>query len=310
MSLPTTAHSQFEVQLSDNSYESWPIIVIVDHPGNPPVALPYYRDAFAITLNDWRELNKHLRSIHEILRYVKDVLAQGPQVSVPLGAEFDRFASLVDFEASSLSGTRGEVGHRSFAAVLDPYGLAMYRELVERTWGPNDYIPGFPAEDYRPILNYLDDVPAVVQVHVGRWIMELQAELKKTGHRVSGTTLLVNRPLIYICDYAKNAVSIKDWRGQLFALTALRASEWREQARKDVSVLGISVRVGSNGNEYTYALLRRGSRFPNDLRRSTQWLFGAANFATFEAHNLKLGRNEPCPCGSGWKYKHCHLSKR
>ena len=24
---------------------------------------------------------------------------------------------------------------------------------------------------------------------------------------------------------------------------------------------------------------------------------------------LKLGRNEPCPCGSGKKYKDCHASK-
>ena len=24
---------------------------------------------------------------------------------------------------------------------------------------------------------------------------------------------------------------------------------------------------------------------------------------------LQVGRNEPCPCGSGKKYKECHLSK-
>ena len=27
-----------------------------------------------------------------------------------------------------------------------------------------------------------------------------------------------------------------------------------------------------------------------------------------EEHH-KIGRNEPCPCGSGKKYKHCHGSK-
>lgn len=35
------------------------------------------------------------------------------------------------------------------------------------------------------------------------------------------------------------------------------------------------------------------------------------NFVTqkpnqFAAHSLKIGRNAPCPCGSGKKYKHCH----
>jgi preprotein translocase subunit SecA len=27
---------------------------------------------------------------------------------------------------------------------------------------------------------------------------------------------------------------------------------------------------------------------------------------TFVREGRKVGRNEPCPCGSGQKYKHCH----
>jgi uncharacterized protein YecA (UPF0149 family) len=27
--------------------------------------------------------------------------------------------------------------------------------------------------------------------------------------------------------------------------------------------------------------------------------------ATYKSPNAKIGRNEPCPCGSGKKYKHC-----
>jgi preprotein translocase subunit SecA len=27
---------------------------------------------------------------------------------------------------------------------------------------------------------------------------------------------------------------------------------------------------------------------------------------TFVRDSRKVGRNEPCPCGSGKKYKHCH----
>jgi preprotein translocase subunit SecA len=27
---------------------------------------------------------------------------------------------------------------------------------------------------------------------------------------------------------------------------------------------------------------------------------------TFVRSERKVGRNEPCPCGSGKKYKHCH----
>ena len=28
--------------------------------------------------------------------------------------------------------------------------------------------------------------------------------------------------------------------------------------------------------------------------------------ATYQRDNDKTGRNDPCPCGSGKKYKHCH----
>jgi len=33
---------------------------------------------------------------------------------------------------------------------------------------------------------------------------------------------------------------------------------------------------------------------------------GAAAQAPFVRPIPKVGRNEPCPCGSGRKYKHCH----
>ena len=28
--------------------------------------------------------------------------------------------------------------------------------------------------------------------------------------------------------------------------------------------------------------------------------------ATFKRSTNKVGRNDPCPCGSGKKFKHCH----
>ena len=35
-------------------------------------------------------------------------------------------------------------------------------------------------------------------------------------------------------------------------------------------------------------------------------VLGAQDFAGEQAALPKVGRNEPCPCGSGKKYKHCH----
>jgi len=33
---------------------------------------------------------------------------------------------------------------------------------------------------------------------------------------------------------------------------------------------------------------------------------GAAAAAVSPAAMAKVGRNDPCPCGSGKKFKHCH----
>ena len=39
------------------------------------------------------------------------------------------------------------------------------------------------------------------------------------------------------------------------------------------------------------------------------WLYNGYSFGEFEEKQpikkVKVGRNEPCPCGSGKKYKHC-----
>jgi preprotein translocase subunit SecA len=35
-------------------------------------------------------------------------------------------------------------------------------------------------------------------------------------------------------------------------------------------------------------------------------VLGAQGFAGTPAALPKVGRNEPCPCGSGKKFKHCH----
>jgi preprotein translocase subunit SecA len=35
-------------------------------------------------------------------------------------------------------------------------------------------------------------------------------------------------------------------------------------------------------------------------------VLGADHHQPFVRDARKVGRNEPCPCGSGKKYKHCH----
>lgn len=130
------------------------------------------------------------------------------------------------------------------------------------------------------------------------------------GHRVSGSTLLGDRPLIYMCDKTATWGNRKRWNGTLAALTTLRAIEWWEQKGGSNPVLGVGVRVMKPNDEYSYLLVRRGASLPGQLRRGLEWTFGVANFKTFVTSELRVGRNEPCPCGSRRKYKNCHNDPR
>ncbi|HCC37211.1 MAG TPA: hypothetical protein DEQ14_06130 [Treponema sp.] len=43
-------------------------------------------------------------------------------------------------------------------------------------------------------------------------------------------------------------------------------------------------------------------------KENDEWLYSEGNVSprTIVRSSPKVGRNEPCPCGSGKKYKHCH----
>jgi hypothetical protein len=44
--------------------------------------------------------------------------------------------------------------------------------------------------------------------------------------------------------------------------------------------------------------------------RKRELPFGMAEAHTAKRQNKKIGRNDPCPCGSGKKYKKCCLDSR
>ena len=49
--------------------------------------------------------------------------------------------------------------------------------------------------------------------------------------------------------------------------------------------------------------LKKNERLALDLKR-------AKNAKTLKRAYTKTGRNEPCPCGSGKKYKQCHMREQ
>ena len=52
---------------------------------------------------------------------------------------------------------------------------------------------------------------------------------------------------------------------------------------------------------------RRAARTIESHGESPQAAAGAAQTGTVTRSTPRVGRNDPCPCGSGKKYKKCHL---
>jgi preprotein translocase subunit SecA len=50
----------------------------------------------------------------------------------------------------------------------------------------------------------------------------------------------------------------------------------------------------------------RGEEQQAAARRAAEGVSRPAKVETFQRQGKKIGRNDPCPCGSGKKYKHCH----
>ncbi|MER7273476.1 SEC-C domain-containing protein [Dactylosporangium sp. NPDC000244] len=306
MVLSGDQRKQFHVRL-DEDCSDWPVIVVIAHPRTPELILPFHDDVFYVTMEDWHLLNHHLRSVHEVLRYVRLVLENGSTLEVPLGREGLRFRALASMYLNDDRPHRSSVAPISFAAVHAPSAVAAYRDLIDKTAAENDDSTGFVATDYREILDYLDDVPAAVQANVGQRLMRWHDELQSTRSMVSGSALLKDRLLVYMADFDSNQPDKKKWLATLGMLTALRQIEWSERVSKSGAVLGVGVRF-SDGDlvEYSYILVRGGSKISTQDRRRLEWAFGVSNFSTFHARRPRVARNELCPCGSSLKYKRCH----
>ena len=130
----------------------WPVIIILDHPSIDGVDPPNL-DGFWITVTDWLELNRALRSVTAVLIYVRRVLEAGSAAAEPLGSEAERFQRMVEAD-SHYAGAGGPWSQPwlSTANLEDPLGADLYRELLTRLWPLDAERPHVPITDLRRVL--------------------------------------------------------------------------------------------------------------------------------------------------------------
>ena len=75
----------------------------------------------------------------------------------------------------------------------------------------------------------------------------------------------------------------------------------RSEAGADEGVVEFVAKFRQDGVDYDH------HEVSNFVKKDGKWFFsdGYTPSATVVRDKPKVGRNEPCPCGSGKKYKHC-----
>jgi uncharacterized protein YecA (UPF0149 family) len=63
--------------------------------------------------------------------------------------------------------------------------------------------------------------------------------------------------------------------------------------------------VADEYTDYRYIYMEPPLDVPDDVKRDVLHMHGRFDVALGRAVPIEAARNEPCPCGSGRKFKHC-----
>ncbi len=257
-----------------------PTIVVLDHPLAADIDVAVPAGVYVTTLDDWDELNRTVRSVNAVLRYVSRVLATQPIGDFRLGRESDRFAYVAAADTAYATQKPRSLPWFTLDGSHDSPSVELYRELLERVWGGTAVGPILTATECRLILNHLDDVPVGLQARVGDWIWRKRVALDKSGHRQSGVVVLDRGLFVYACDTEVNEPDGDAWKSQLITLAAARISAWHDQHGKETSAVCVGVREAKRGVEYThvYASYELSLALPADIRQAVEGDYGVPDF--------------------------------
>ncbi len=162
-----------------------------------------------------------------------------------------------------------------------------------------------PIVDMRRVLEFLDGVPPGIQVTIGRWILRKRSELSH-GPWASGAAMFNHdQLLVFGCSKADLYDDLEHFNADLGTLAWVRADEIRRQGGTISSVLVVGHLVGDGFIDNRYIYAEPPPDVPDEMRRFVLHHYGMFDMATGKAIEVKAGRNDPCPCGSGLKFKLC-----
>ncbi len=313
MAVPVrAAHLPFEYQqkaglILDMDVAQWPTVVVIDHPAADRAVAPMPADALWITLADWLELHRAIRSTTGLLDYIYRVLASDPTPGWTLGTEQHRFAEVVrsDAHVASEGGIHAHP-YFDYSVVDDSVGVELYRDVLERVWPEDGSLPKVRIEDYRRIIEHLDGLPPSMAAQIGRWFASKRRHLREHKSWVSGAFLTGSRLTVYACDHADNHSDDESFVVKLAALLTVRAIEITEQGLPDLECAAIGVLQAEGWLDYKFVYITPPFEIRPDIRTEVEIGLGVFDLKSRRVRGLNVGRNVKCPCGSGRKFKVCH----
>lgn len=253
-------------------------------------------------------LHERLRSSSAVLSYVERVVEAGAAHHVALGEEMKRLAKVVaadrQWAAQGRTTARPWLPERS-----DPLGSRVFQEMRDHVWEDDGVLPWVDPDDYRQIVAFLDEIPPSLQPEIGRLFLRKTRQLDTTGLRASGFSLIdQSRLLVILWDDHDHHASLEHFVHSVAMLTAARREAIGEQLACDITAVGVGavIRRHPVGVAYAYCYMAGDlPALPSALRSSFELEFGRVDLPRGRVGRVRPGRNDPCPCGSLKKYKHC-----
>ncbi|MFD1044133.1 hypothetical protein ACFQ1S_00250 [Kibdelosporangium lantanae] len=171
----------------------WPLVVIIHHPGAPAVRFSPASDTLFMSLSDWLNLHRMIRSTAGVIAYVQRALASG--ISVGLGNEADRYKQLAAADLDAC-------GTLSAFPTLPPVGLdekdelyaALVDELIEKLADSTN--AGFHPDHYLRIVEQLDRIPLIGRIRLGAKMTRTLSAMHEAKDQRSFMALSSDDPLV------------------------------------------------------------------------------------------------------------------
>ncbi len=262
----------------------WLSVVILDHPGAASVSFPPSVDTLFISLNDWLNLHRMVRSTAGVVTYVRRALASG--LAVPLGQEANRYKQLAAADLAACDSITAfptlppiKLGDR------EKVHVALVDDLIEKVADREN--SGFDPEHYLQIVEQLDGIPLIGRVRLGAMMERTLRAMHQAKGRRSFMSTDSNSGGVYSGDRLGFVYDYYDFEthgigGQRFTMDVSLYAMLRQQQALEAGADPASATLAVGllhhpqlGNKYQFAWVSgTPPQMPADIRANLEDVYG------------------------------------